>query len=128
MSKKTVLVVDDDTTFLDIYKMIMDEMDPQTYTLIATKGQMALDIMEKQKIDLILTDIRMPEIGGIELIRKIKEQYGEQRPKIIAISSYDSSYPGDNIKTAQDEGVDGILSKPLDAAMIMKAIHRTLNI
>ncbi|MHA2244726.1 MAG: response regulator [Candidatus Hodarchaeales archaeon] len=66
-----ILVVDDDECFLDRMKTVL-ELDNQTIT-IATSGNEALNKVRQFKFDLILTDLKMPDLSGIELLIKARE-------------------------------------------------------
>jgi two-component system response regulator YesN len=73
----------------------------------AAHGQEALEILEKQKIDIVITDIRMPVMDGLELIEKIKER--DYKCQIIILSSYDDfKY----VKAAMKLGVKDYIHKP----------------
>lgn len=67
---KKVLVIDDELTFGEIVKDYLDEMGFQT--LIATNAKTGLKLVQKERPDLILLDVLMPEIGGLECLRRIK--------------------------------------------------------
>lgn len=66
-----ILVVDDDECFLDRMKTVL-ELDNQSIT-IATSGNEALNKVRQFKFDLILTDLKMPDLSGIELLKKARE-------------------------------------------------------
>lgn len=83
-----VLLVEDDTALRFIYSKMKTWSDCGfKITKEAPNGKKALEILEYKSFDLIFTDIRMPFVDGIELLRKIKEK-GDETPVVFA-SSYD---------------------------------------
>ena len=56
---------------------------------IAMNGQAALDIIEKEDPDIVITDLKMPIMSGLELIRNCRERYGSERPAFIILTSYE---------------------------------------
>jgi len=76
----------------------------------ARNGERALDILKsKPDISLVVTDLNMPEMNGIELLIQVKKSFPEK--KMIVISAYSDQ---DSIKTATNAGADGFLFKPLN--------------
>jgi signal transduction histidine kinase len=117
----TILLVEDDNYNTQYLREILSETN---HTIINTEyGKQAIEIALKQNIDLILMDIRLPDITGYEAIRLIKQQKPEQ--KIIAQTAYAS--PSDKQKTL-DAGCDGFISKPISKIalfdLLKQIIHR----
>ena len=81
---KTILVVDDEQNIRFLYKEELEEDGYQVLT--ATNGEEALQKLKKQVPDLIILDIKMPRMDGIELMRKIKDDNGDI--PIILCSAY----------------------------------------
>ncbi len=73
MEKKTVLFVDDEEKLLKSLKRGL--LDEPYNTLFATSGKKALEILEHNEVHVLITDMRMPEMGGLELLKIVKEQY-----------------------------------------------------
>jgi DNA-binding NarL/FixJ family response regulator len=81
----TILFVDDDPVFIEILKVSMMDLD---YDVIYSySAQEALSIMEKQSVHVVVTDIRMPEMNGFELLRIIKQKY--PHTPVVALTSDD---------------------------------------
>lgn len=80
--------------------------------LHAENGLEVLDLLDKNKVDLILMDIQMPEMDGLEATKKIIEKYQDERPVIIALTA-DANDSSKN--QYLDAGMDGFLSKPFKA-------------
>jgi YesN/AraC family two-component response regulator len=79
----TVLYVDDEIINLELFRMAYKS---DFYVVQALSGHDALDVLENQIIDVIVTDLKMPEMDGIELIFKIKEKYPTK--KCILLTGY----------------------------------------
>ncbi len=73
MEKRTVLFVDDEEKILSSLKRGL--LDEPYDTLFANSGKEALEILEYKKVHVLVTDMRMPEMLGIELLRIVKEKY-----------------------------------------------------
>jgi HD-like signal output (HDOD) protein len=83
-SKITILIVDDETSIL---KAVRRTLIPEGFTVLtAESGKEGLEILEKEKIDLIISDYKMPEMNGFEFLKQVKKLY----PKIyrIILSGY----------------------------------------
>lgn len=77
MEKKTVLFVDDEEKILASLKRGL--IDEPYKTLFASSGKKAIEILRQNQVHVIVTDMRMPEMSGLELLRAVKEEY----PNII---------------------------------------------
>ncbi|MGB2864293.1 MAG: response regulator [Sedimentisphaerales bacterium] len=73
MEKKTVLFVDDEEKILTSLKRGL--IDEPYKTLFASSGKEALEILQRNQVHVIVTDMRMPEMGGLELLKAVKEEY-----------------------------------------------------
>lgn len=88
---RTILVVDDDKNLRRLYK---EELEAEGYRIVlATNGRQALDFVFREKPDLIIMDIRMPEMDGLEAMVRILREHG-QMPVILntAYSSYQDNF------------------------------------
>lgn len=84
-----LLIVDDDTNIQRLYK---EELEEEGYeVVVATTGKDALEMFERENPDIVTLDILMPDIDGISLLRKMKEQ----RPNIPIIMSTAYDYRDD---------------------------------
>jgi len=84
MEKRTILFVDDEVKVLNSLKRGL--LDEPYETLFAKSGADALELLEKQEVHIIVTDMRMPGMTGLELLRAVKKKY----PHIVrlALSGY----------------------------------------
>lgn len=116
---KTILVVDDDP---ETRTMLREMLEPQGYAVVlAEDGVEALNKLEKSKFDLVLMDLAMPRMDGIQATREIRlRSYGSKLP-VVAISAHTS---GTAEEEAFDAGMDGYLRKPFTRELILLEIRR----
>jgi CheY-like chemotaxis protein len=86
---------------------------------LAMDGQQALDAAEKTQYDLILMDIQMPNMNGIDAARLIREKQGKARPSIFALTA--EALEGDKQRFL-GLGFDGYLSKPLQTQTLQETL------
>jgi two-component system response regulator HupR/HoxA len=77
MEQRTVLFVDDEERLLNSLKRGL--IDEPYKSLFANSGKEALEILKKHEVHVLVTDMRMPEMGGLDLLRIVKEEY----PRIV---------------------------------------------
>ena len=91
---------------------------------IADNGKIAIDKIEKNKYDIILMDIQMPEMDGIELTKYIRSNFGSKsKTPIIALTAHATLVEK---KRCLDSGMNDYLSKPFDFNELLKKIHQNL--
>ncbi len=91
----------------------------------ALDGAEGIKIFEKEKPDLVITDIIMPEKEGLETILELKKNAPEV--KIIAISGGGRSLPDDYLRTAEYFGADKTLTKPFSKSELLQSIAEVLK-
>jgi len=115
---RNVLVVDDDDTFRE---MLSDTLRYHDYVPFAVAGgREALRALENGSIDAVITDIKMPEMDGIELLRTIKERYPEL-PVILTTAFFDYDDLEDSLG---EQGADGFLEKPFRIEKVVELLKR----
>ncbi len=88
---------------------------------VAANGLEVLQAMERRKYDIILMDVQMPEMDGLDAARAIRRMPQERQPKIIAITAY--ALEGDR-EHRIDAGMDDYISKPVKANELAKVLSR----
>lgn len=110
-----ILVVDDeaDVQPLFIQRFRKEIKNGEFDFSFALSGEEALDYLEKNRSEviLILSDINMPGMSGIELLSRIRHTYEKPPPVVMMITAYADD---DNRRQAEDHGADDFLTKPLD--------------
>ncbi len=120
---KKILVVDDDDLIRDL---IYEILEPQGYQiLLAENGNRALEILDKEEIDLIITDIIMPDKEGIETILDIKKRL--PHAKIIAMSGGGQLEANSYLSMAKRLGVNATISKPFNPVKLLNVIQEILE-
>jgi len=105
--KLSVLLVEDDVLSLFVYSEFIRKLVTEVYT--ANDGREGIKVFKKHKPDIIITDIMMPELDGLGMIREIKKS--DFQVKVIMISGHSET---DYFLRSIDLGVDGYLLKPVD--------------
>lgn len=115
-----VLVVDDDPFLGGVVEQLLEEFGYDV--VLARDGQEGLDVFKQspRAFALVLSDLSMPGLSGIELVREIRKL--DKAVRIICASGY---FP--DAESLELEGVDEILSKPFRAAELARCIRRTLD-
>ncbi len=117
--KLNILLIDDEEVICSILKKFLEAKGHQvTASLKATEG---LGYFKKNKFDVVLSDITMPEMDGIEFIRQIKEQ--DRSAKVIVITGHVQKAKED---AAKDAGADEILIKPFRNEQLYQTINKVL--
>ena len=120
MRKIRVLYVEDEGDILRFASMVLEDYVDKLF--IARNGKEALEILKKENIDLIITDILMPKISGIELIREIKKNPLCDTAVIVATAHTETQYLLECIELR----VDGYILKPIDVDELLKTILKAI--
>ncbi len=112
----SVLIVDDERSMRDFLKILLEKEAHQVTT--ADSGARALETLQKQTVDVIVTDIRMPGMSGIELLETVKEQTPEM--PVIMITAF--ATPDDAV-LAMKNGAFDYISKPFNVDEIKSVIE-----
>ena len=121
LNDKKILLVDDSKINL---KVAMQILKPYNFKVVtAESGFEALELAESQTFDLILMDIMMPKMNGIETLRRLKEMDGFDVP-VIALTADAIEGTDDKYKSA---GFNDYLSKPIDRYLLNKVLKKFLG-
>ena len=119
---KTVLVVEDNELNM---KLFHDLLEAHGYNILQTKdGVDALRIAREHHPDLILMDIQLPEVSGLEVTRWIKEDDNLKEIPVIAVTAF--AMKGDEEKI-RDGGCEAYISKPISVAHFLETVQRFLT-
>ncbi len=118
---KKVLVVEDhhDTSFLLCRLLKMEGYEVEH----AIDGMVGYNAAESSRPDLIVTDIQMPRMDGIEMIKRIRESQACKGIPIIVMSAYGQR----RITDALAAGADGIVEKPIDLDTFLETVRSKLR-
>ena len=122
MSNKTVLIVDDNTSFLKVFTLKIARLYPEGRFLTAESGQKALSLIETYDIDLLITDVYMPKMHGFDLLLKATKM----RPQlqVIMMTAYYSERLHDK---AFQYGSLAYIEKPFKVEQMLDLIVKTFE-
>jgi len=118
-----ILIVDDEPLIVDLFVELLTR-DPRGFTLeTATNGYDALIKVGSFKPSVLILDVVMPELDGVEVCRRLKEDPETRRIKILGVTGYPDSVP-DLIAA----GADACLTKPLNLRKMEPELERLLSV
>ena len=121
-SKKTIMVVDDNQDLVEIVRLTLESKGFKVRC--AYNGQELLDSLERQKPDLILLDIMMPEMDGLEVFTRIKGNPDTASIPVILLSAKALE---EDVRIGYKLGADEYITKPFTRTQLMTSIHRHLR-
>ncbi len=117
--QRRLLVVDDDREVLGI---LNDMLLLKGHRVVAVEeGEKALNLIDSESFDLVLTDLGMPVVSGWEIARRVKER--SPRTPVVLITGWGGQYEEEDLSS---RGVDSVLSKPLSWEKLLSAIDNLL--
>ena len=114
-----ILVVDDDVEILDLLRAMLEREDYEVLT--ARNGDEALKLLDSEAIDVMITDMLMPEKEGTETILLLRKT--QPQVKIIAISGGGEGDANHYLHIAQLAGADRVFTKPLDRTELLRSVE-----
>ena len=122
MSKKKILVVDDE---INILKTLTDLLSSSGYEVVtAMDGKAGIEMAKKAKPDLVLLDIMMPKVSGIELLKQVKSKTKHAHIPIIVLSAKSNI---ETIEEAMKNYADKYITKPYDPKDLLTSIQTALD-
>lgn len=121
--KARVLIVDDEEVILQSWENVLASAGYDVET--ALSGHEAVEIVHKQKPHIVITDLIMPDMNGIELCKRIKEM--NPKTEVVLLSGHPDTVDKYQKDFVSAGGRDGILMKPLFISEIIKAVATIMN-
>jgi two-component system cell cycle response regulator DivK len=119
MSGATILVVEDNQRNM---KLVRDVLEATGYrTLEATTGERAVELAAEHEPDLVLMDIRLPDIDGVETLRRLRADKSTAAIPVVALTA--QAMEGDRGQFLA-AGFDGYVSKPVDIAGLVATVKQ----
>lgn len=119
---KTVLIVEDNELNM---KLFHDLLDAQGYRTLQTQnGMEALEIARTENPDLILMDIQLPEVSGLEVTKWLKEEDDLRHIPVVAVTAF--AMKGDEEKI-RDGGCEDYIAKPIAVTEFLATVKRFLD-
>jgi DNA-binding NtrC family response regulator len=120
MARKNILVVDDEKLQREIYETILSSSDYDVTT--ASSGEAALKFLDDRKFDLVLTDLKMTGISGLDLLHQVMSR--DSSISVILITGHGTI---ESAKEALRSGAFDYLEKPVDQSLLLEAVQRALG-
>ena len=120
LKNATILLVDDELDLLEIMAEWFHREGCRVLT--AENGRDALDLSRQNSVDAVVSDIRMPVMDGVALLRSLKSAHST-KPSVIFISGFSDIEPRD----AHDLGVEAMISKPVERKHLISVVSRILT-
>ena len=116
-----ILVVDDEKDMKTLFEQRFRKeiLDGKVEFVFATSGEEALTYLHDHQAVLILSDINMPGMTGLQLLEKIKEEHKAPPPVVMMITAYGDD---ENYSRAMQLGADDFLTKPLDFGLLKQKL------
>ncbi|MCF7908244.1 MAG: response regulator [Candidatus Omnitrophica bacterium] len=119
--KKKILVVDDEPDFLDLISQRLKENNYEVIT--ASDGKEGLEKIKNERLDVVLLDILMPKLNGLDTLKKIRKH--DKHLPIFIITAYSDQKLFDK---AKDMGASGFIVKTGDLSQEVKNINKVLSV
>lgn len=120
--KKTVMIVEDNELNM---KLFHDLLEAHGINVIQTRdGREVMDLARSGKPDLILMDIQLPEVSGLDVTKWIKEDEELKSIPVIAITAFAMKGDEDKIR---EGGCEDYISKPISVVQFLEKVHKYLN-
>lgn len=120
-NKKQILIVDDEPDTLELMQTILEY---EGYEIIkALNGMEALDLIN-ENIDLVLLDVRMPKLNGIEVCKRLKSDPSYKHIPIVIFSAKTLEY---QIEEGLKAGADEYITKPFSSSYLLGILQKYLN-
>lgn len=123
MSSKTIMIADDSATMRAMLVAIVESLGDYE-TVEASSGFEALRLLPRGHVDLIFTDVNMPDINGLELISYLRNNPNYKNIPVFIISTEGSAK---DIEKGKQLGADEYVVKPFSPAILQKLINLYLN-
>lgn len=127
--KLSVLIVDDQDEIREMLRMFLDMMDIFTFIVEAVDGADAFQKASRQDFDLIVTDLQMPRVKGIEFIENYKNFEAKNKPKDhtpVPFLILSGNVTGEDVKKALEMGVRYVVTKPCTADAFIEKVSESL--
>ena len=126
-AQKTILIAEDVKMNMVLARFLIKKMLPQSTLLEAEDGKAAIEIVKNKAVDLVLMDVHMPNMDGMEATRNIRNLSDQHKSTIPIIALTAGALPTERQK-AIDAGMNSFISKPINAEELRKTLYHHLQI
>ena len=121
MKRKKILLVDDSGTILMMEKMILAR---EPYDIVTAKdGQQAIEMVAAERPDLILLDVVMPHLTGLDVLKRLRAEEVTRSTPIIMVTTRGEA---DNVEAGYATGCNDYVTKPIDSLELLTKIRSHL--
>lgn len=125
MKSNTILIIDDDPSNIQVIINILQQNNESFKILSSSSSKLGLEIAELTVPDIIISDWQMPELSGIELIKKLKQN--EKTKEIPVIIATGIMMTSSDLKLALDYGAYDFIRKPIEDNELIARVNSTLK-
>ena len=120
--EKLILTVDDSSTIRD---QLRDLLEPNGFQILeADSGEAGLALARERQADLMIVDVNMPGMDGLDMIAKVRELPGYKRTPAFVLTTESSA---DLLKRGRQAGANAWVVKPFQSETLLKGIHKMLD-
>ncbi len=121
-----ILIVDDEAHIRMLIEQTLEELEDEGVEfLTAENGEIALEIIQEEKPNLVFLDVMMPKMNGMEVCRRVKKELGMEAVYIVLLTAKGQEL--DRLK-GQEVGADVYMTKPFDPEVILNKAKEVLGI
>jgi CheY-like chemotaxis protein len=119
---KNILVIEDDSLVADVYSQKLRE---QGFAVnVADDGQAGLEMLHDRKVDLVLLDLLLPQIDGVQVLKQIRSEFGPQELPVLAFTN---AYLGGVVQQAWEAGANQVIPKAgTQASLVIQMVENAL--
>ncbi len=118
----TILAIDDMRSMRDLVKSVLEK---RGHTVVTHEdGQAALTFAQSSSVDMVISDINMPNMDGISFVAAVRQVPGYERIPVLMLTTEDS---GDKKSQAKAAGANGWIQKPFNPDRLVAAVDKTLS-
>jgi twitching motility two-component system response regulator PilG len=122
MSKQKILVVEDEMSLLKLESILLASRGYQVFSM--SNGKDALECIEKEMPDLVLLDVMLPGVGGLDVCRQIKSNPLTSHIFVVLLTAKKTQ---EDLAKGKEVKADCYITKPFKSAMVIETIQRLLN-
>ncbi len=123
MTTKRILLVDDEEAVLALLSATL-AIDDRYDLLFARNGEEAIRVCERERPDLIVLDVMMPDIDGFDVCRSLKRDYSTEDFKVIMLTALAQNFDRQN---AMEAGADDYITKPFSPNALLEKVRELLG-
>jgi two-component system, cell cycle response regulator DivK len=118
---RRILIIEDDPLHRELYVTLLEALGHTV--IVATDGEAGLALAHSEQPDVIICDVLLPKVGGVEVVRKLKADPFLREIPVIAVTCLDAAGDDNRLQTA---GFDGYIPKPIEPRTFTRQIFRFL--